>query len=126
MAVVGIVGGFLLAFFAVLGIGLVSAASWGREASPQVIQDFGPLLYLMLAIFLLAGAAALWQNFALYHAGDSFQAVAETDVADVDHLADGLDRLRLFFKIQVLVAVVTVVVAFVAGLALVALTERTL
>lgn len=126
MAVVGIVGSVLLLFFLILGVGLFSAAQGLGESSPnwaklrRFFDDAGPLLYVLLAVFLLAAAAALWQNFALYHAGDYFHQMARTDVADLDYLSRGLDKLRTFFKIQVLVVVVTVGVAFGTALAIAA------
>jgi hypothetical protein len=118
MAVVGIVGGILMLFFLVLGVGLLAAVQdLGQSSSKwaevkQLVEQSGPIFYLMVAVFLLAAIITLWQNFALYHAGDFFNLVARTDVADVDYLAQGLDKLRIFFKIQVLVVIVTVAVAF--------------
>jgi hypothetical protein len=130
MAVVGIVGALLLLFFAVLGVGLLSAV-WGLgESSPEgaerrrVLADAAPWLSLLLAAVLVTAAAALWQNFALYRASDYFNLVARTDLADLDYLARGLDRLRVFFKVQVLIVVVTVVVAFGAALAVLAVTRH--
>jgi hypothetical protein len=130
MAVVGIVVCILMLFFVVLGAGLFSAGRGLVQASPKwaeverFFEDVGSWLYVLLGVFLLAAIVSLWQNFALYHAGDSFHLVADTDVADVDYLTQGLDKLRTFFKIQVLVAVISVVVAFVVGLALLAISQR--
>ena len=126
MAVVGIVSGFLILFVLVLGAGLIAAGQELGESSSKwadlkkLIDETGLLLYCILAIFLLMVIAALWQNFALYHAGDYFNLVARTDVADLDYLARGLDKLRIFFKIQVVVVLVTVAVAFGTGLAMLA------
>jgi hypothetical protein len=128
MAVVGIIAGILLAFTVVVGIGLVSAGQSLGE-SPQwadlrrVLNEAGQWLYGLLAVGLLAAAVTLWQNFALYHAGDDFNLVARTDVADLDYLARGLDKLRTYFKIQVLVVVVTVAVAVGTALAVLAVTR---
>jgi hypothetical protein len=130
MAVVGIVGAFLLLFFAVLGLGLLAVAQGLGEDSPKwaermrSVNEVGPMLYALLAVFLLAALVSLWQNFALYRAGDHFHAVAATDVADLDYLARGLDKLRIYFKVQVLVVIVTVGVAFGAALTLVALARH--
>jgi hypothetical protein len=90
-----------------------------------LLENAGSLLYALLAVFLLAAIATLWQNFALYQAGDYFNLVARTDVADLDYLAHGLDKLRTFFKVQVLVVVVTVAVAFGTALAMVAVIRHT-
>ena len=87
------------------------------------IYQAGPWLSVALAIALVAAAVSLWQNFALYHAGDYFNLVARTDTADLDYLARGLDRLLTYFKIQVLLVAVTVAVAFGAALAVVAVTR---
>jgi hypothetical protein len=130
MAVIGIIGGILMAFAVVVGIGLVSAGQGLGEASPKwadvqrTLDQAGPWLYGLLAVGLLAAAVSLWQNFALYHAGDNFQLVARTDVADLDYLARGLDKLRTYFKIQVLVVVVTVAVAVGTALAVLAVTRQ--
>jgi hypothetical protein len=108
MAVVGIVAGILMLFFAVLGVGLFSVTRGLGEAGPKwadlnrFFTEAGSWLYLLLAVFLLAAVVAIWQNFALYHAGDDFHLMAETDVADLDYLTRGLDKLRTFFKIQVM------------------------
>jgi hypothetical protein len=129
MAVVGIVGGFLLLGVLVLGIGLLSAARGLGESAPQLagllkaLDEAGPWLYFLLAVVLLAAVAALWQSFALYHAGDHFDLVARTDDADLDYLARGMDNLRTYFKVQVLVVLVTAVVALATALVLVAVTR---
>jgi len=126
MAVVGIVTSILMLFFLVLGVGLFAAAQEVGYSSPKwtqlkkLFEDAGLLLYLMLAVFLLAAVASLWQSFALYHAGDYFNLVARTDVADLDYLARGLDKLRTFFKIQVVIVIVTAVVSFATALAFLA------
>jgi hypothetical protein len=126
MAVVGIVSGFLILFFLVLGIGVFSAAGGLRGSLPhqaelqRFLDQMGPWVYLMLGAFLVAALAVLWQNFALFHASDSFTLMARTDVADLDYLSRGLDQLRTFFKIQVLIVLVTVLTAFGTALALVA------
>lgn len=132
MAVVGIVGGMLILFFLVLGIGVWSAAQTLGSSSPawtkvdQFFDGAGPSLYLLAAIFLLAAIVTLWQNYALYHSGDFFNLVARTDIADVDYLARGLDKLRTFFKIQVLTAVVTVAVAVGTAVAFLSLANVSL
>jgi hypothetical protein len=126
MAVVGIVAGIAMLFFLVLGVGLFAAIHELDASSPKMaefvklLDQVGNLVYVMAAAFLLIALAALCQNFALYHAGDYFNLVARTDVADLDYLSQGLDKLRVFFKIQVLIAVIAVVVAFVTGLIIVA------
>jgi hypothetical protein len=129
MAVVGIVGGLLLVFAVLIGAGLLAAGHSLGDSSPRSVelQRFldraGPWLYVALAVGLVAAAVSLWQNFALYHAGDDFNLVARTDVADLDYLARGLDQLRTYFKIQVLLVVVTVAVVFGTALAVLAVTR---
>ncbi len=127
---VGIVIGILIVVVVVLGAGLLTAAYALAEASPRwadmgrAADAAGVWLYVAFGVGLLAAAVTLWQNQALYQAGGDFQLVARTDVADVDHLAHGLDRLRTYFKIQVLVVLVTVAVAFVTALSVVAVTRH--
>jgi hypothetical protein len=129
MAIVGIVGGSLMLFLVVLGVGLFSATRGLSQSSPKwgdldrFFNEAGPWLYFLLAVFLVAAVCALWQNFALYHAGDYFNLVARTDVADLDYLTRGLDKLRTFFKIQVLLVLITVVLAFGTALVLLAVTH---
>jgi hypothetical protein len=126
IAVLGIIGGILMLVVVVVGVGLFSAAHgfganvprWGEVE--RFLEATGPLIYVMLVVALLVVAVTLWQNFSLYHAGDFFDRVARTDVADLDYLASGLDRLRMYFKIQVLAVVVFVAVSFVTAFATVA------
>lgn len=126
VAVVGIVGSILMLILLLLGAGLVAAGSELGQTSPKWVElrrffeETGTLLYFLLAVILLAAVASLWQNFALYYAGDYFERVATTDVADLDYLQHGLDKLRVYFKVQVLVMIVTVAVAVGTALAVVA------
>lgn len=126
MSVVGIAGCILMLFVLVLGVGLFAAGQELGQSSPKFAEvkrffdQAGLLLYLLLAVFLLAAIANLWQNFALYRASDEFGLMARTDIADVDYLAHGLDKLRTFFKIQVLVVLIAVAVAFGTALTMVA------
>jgi hypothetical protein len=130
MAVVGIIGGIMILVSLVLGIGLhsatrslsVSSTDWAKLQ--KVFDELGPTLYFVAGAFLLVAVISLWQAFVLYHAGDYFNQVAQTDVADVDYLARGLDKLRTYYKIQVLVVLVTVAVAFGAGATLAVLTRQ--
>jgi hypothetical protein len=121
MAVVGLVGGLLMVLLLVVAIGGYSVAAQLTTGSPgwTRLQTFvgahAGIVYAALGAFLVAAAVGFWQNLVLYHAGDDFNLVASTDVADLDYLARGLDKLRIFFKIQVLVVVVTVAIAFVTA-----------
>ena len=129
MAIVGICGALVMLLVVVLAIGtysslhgLASPSSDPRWAKIQSFIDSSwPLPYVLACAFLLAATVALWQNMILYHAGDDFHLVASTDTADLDYLARGLDRLRTFFKIQVLTVVVAVSVAFVTGVVFVSM-----
>jgi hypothetical protein len=116
MAVVSIVAGILMIFLVVVGAGLLAAGRSlpaGRvHGLPEFLNEIGGWEYVFLGVFLLAAALVLWLNVTLYHAADYFQRVARTDVADLDFLSRGLDTLRLYFKIQVMVVVATVVASF--------------
>lgn len=124
MAVVGICGALALLLVMMLAIGTYSSLRGLSAASvdprwlklQSFIDSIGTLPYLVGVAFLAAGVVALWQGMILFHAGDDFHLVATTDTADLDYLARGLDRLRSYFKIQVLVVVVTVGVTIFAGL----------
>jgi hypothetical protein len=126
MAVVGICGGFAMLFFLVLGtalytsvhafsrIGPTSDARWAKIAA--FIASNGAIPFLFAGAVLLVVLVTLWQNMILFHAGDDFHLVATTDAADLDYLAKGLDRLRLFFKIQVLAVVAALSLTLLTGL----------
>ena len=124
MAIVGICGALVMLLVVLLAIGTYSTLHGLGAASADPrwlkLQSFmdsiGILPFLLGCVFLGAAAVALWQNMLLYHAGDDFHLVATTDTADLDYLARGLDRLRSFFKIQVLVVVVAVALTIVSGL----------
>jgi hypothetical protein len=124
MAVVGICGALVMLLVVMVAIGAYSSlhgigamASDPRLAKIQAFVDSNrPLPYILTCAFLAAAAVALWQNMFLYHAGDDFHLVATTDTADLDYLARGLDRLRSFFKIQVLVVAIAVGLTIVTGI----------
>lgn len=129
IAVIGIVAGILMLIALVIAAGLLAAVhnlgdnpQWAKPR--EAVMELGTLIYFLMAVFLVAAIATLWQNFALYHAGDYFALVARTDDADVDNLAYGLDRLRVYFKIQVMVMVITVAVAFGTALVVAAAVAR--
>jgi uncharacterized membrane protein (UPF0182 family) len=130
MAVVGIIGGFMMLFALVVGAGLYAnlhtVVAVGPTTDPRVAKIAalfaanGGLPYVLGFVLLVAAAVTLWQNMILFHAGDDFHLMATTDTADLDYLARGLDRLRSFFKIQVLAVIValslTLVTAIVIGI----------
>ena len=130
MAIVGIVGAILILFLVLVGAGLYTGARRLADASSMwarlqaFVDATGPLVCIVGAVILLMSAVAFWQNFVLYHAGDDFGLMARTDTADLDYLSRGLDKLRLFFKIQVLVAIVTIAVAFGAVVIVMAMHHR--
>ena len=130
MAVVGIVGAILMLLVLVVAVGLFSGLQHFDQTSPGIgplqraIEDAGGWIYLVGAVFFAAVAVTLWQNFTLYHAGDDFHLVAATDTADVDYLARGLDRLRTFFKVQVLMVLITIALAFGIAIVVFALWRR--
>ncbi len=124
MAVVGICGSLFMLLVVVLGAGIYSSMQGMAKSStdPEFakIQSFiaahGWVPYWLGLVFVLAAAVSLWQNMILYHAGDDFQLVATTDAADLEYVARGLDRLRSFFKIQVLTVVIAIGVSLITGL----------
>jgi hypothetical protein len=123
IAVVGICGALFMLLVIVIAAGVYSSVHEMTTLAPDsrwarahvALMSAGSLPYLAAVVFLLAAAVALWQNMTLYHAGDDFHLVASTDTADLDYLARGLDRLRLFFKIQVLTVAVALSVALFLG-----------
>lgn len=125
MAVVGICGGFVMLFVFVLSAGVYSSlhalVRVGPATDPRVaklaafIDSNGALPYVLGCVLLVAAAVTLWQHMILFHAGDDFHLMATSDTADLDYLARGLDRLRSFFKIQVLAVVVALSLALVTA-----------
>ena len=129
MGAVGIVGGMLMLFLLVAGIGFYSVAHVigspsTSSALSRVLDEVGAWIWLVALAFAAVIAVTLWQNFTLFHAGDDFHLVAATDTADVDYLARGLDRLRTFFMVQVLAVVVTLVLVFGTAIVVFALMRR--
>jgi hypothetical protein len=122
MAVVGLVGTgtILLILVAALGIYAISPEFAASSASLGRLQTFvganSLAVYALLGAFLFAVGVGFWQNMTLYHAGDDFDVIARTDVADVDYLAHGLDKLRTFFKVQVLAIAAMMAIALIAGM----------
>jgi uncharacterized membrane protein (UPF0182 family) len=129
MAIVGICGALAMLLVIILAVGMYSSlhgidAPTSDPRWPKIqaaIIASGSLPYFLGLAFLLAAAVSLWQNMILFSAGDDFHLVARTDTADLDYLAHGLDRLRTFFKIQVLTVAIAVAVAFVTGVVVVGL-----
>jgi len=126
MAVVGICGGLIMLFVLLLASGVYSSlhalVRVGPTTDPRLAKiaafmaSNGAMPYLVGCALLVAAAVILWQNMILFHAGDDFHVMAATDTADLDYLSRGLDRLRSFFKIQVLAVLVGVSLTLVTAL----------
>jgi hypothetical protein len=126
MAVVGICAGFVMLFVLVISAGVYSSlhalVRIGPTTDPRVARvaafmaSNGVMAYILGCVLLLAAAVTLWQNMILFHAGDDFHLMATTDTADLDYLARGLDRLRSFFKIQVLAVAAAFSLALVTAI----------
>jgi hypothetical protein len=126
MAVVGICGGFVMLFVLVLVTSVYSGFHAlfrvGPTTDPRAakiaafIASNGAMPYVLGCVLLVAAGITLWQHMILFHAGDDFHLMATTDTADLDYLARGLDRLRSFFKIQVLAVIVALSLTFVTAL----------
>lgn len=135
MAVVGICGGFVMLFVLVLTTGVYSAlhalARVGPTSDPRwakiaaFMASNGAMPYVLGLAFLVAAVVTLWQNMILFHAGDDFHLVATTDTADLDYLARGLDRLRTYFKIQVLAVAAALSLTLVTALVVAVLLRPT-
>lgn len=122
MAIVGLVGAGTILLILVTALGIYAIAPEFAASSPglarlQTFLDANSLIvYALLAAFLFAVGVGFWQNMVLYHAGDDFSLLARTDTADVDYLAQGLDKLRTFFKVQVLAIAAMMAIALIAGM----------
>lgn len=122
MAIVGLVGAGTILLILIAALGMYAIAPEFAATSPGLarLQTFvganSVAVSALLAAFLFAVGVGFWQNMVLYHAGDDFDLVARTDVADVDYLAHGLDKLRSFFKVQVLAIAAMLAIVFIAGI----------
>lgn len=115
-----IIGGFLTLFVALLLIALFSTIQHFEQTELRQfyaqLSNGWPFLFGIGILVLAVSGMTIWAGGALHQAGEDFKLVASTDVADQLYLARGLDRLRLFFKLEVLKAGlgVVLVVLFVA------------
>jgi hypothetical protein len=122
MAIVGLVGAgtILLLLVGALGVYAITPELAKSSATLARLQTFvdanSVAVYALVGAFLFAVGVGFWQNMVLYHAGDDFDLIARTDVADIDYLAHGLDKLRTFFKVQVLAIAAMMAIALVAGI----------
>ncbi len=90
------------------------------EKIKQVVAD-NRLVFGALALFgLILGIAGVILGVTLCHAGDDFDRVARTDVADQDYVAAGIAQLTTYFKVSILLGVATLLVAITAGISMAA------
>ena len=121
MSVVGICGALLMLLLLIVGFGLMSSlhAAIGSSTDPawaKLHAFLGPgtgRAHMLAIVVIAAVGVGLWQNMTLFRAGDDFNLVATTDTADLEYLSSGLDRLRLVFKLQVLMTAAAVALALV-------------
>ena len=123
-----ILAGILLLFGVLLLLALFSTVQHfedsGLEQFHRQLQGGGvPLAGLGVVVLVLSGMT-IWAGMALYQAGENFTQVATTDVADQEYLARGLDKLRLFFKLEVLKAALAVIMVVFLVMLLVMIHHR--
>jgi hypothetical protein len=87
----------------------------------EFVRSNRALLTGLAAATAVLTLVSIYAGNLLCQAADDFDKVVTTDVADQSFVAAGLDKVRLYFQVIVLAAVASVVVALVAGLAIIAL-----
>ena len=122
VGVIKVVGSLSMLF--VVLVALIFAGAEMRTGSPG-LGRMGKLVgeniitFLSLGFFALVLAiAGTWLGFLLCQAAEDFERVVRTDVADQDHITVGLIRLKVYFKVSILLAIAAVVVGLTAGIAL--------
>lgn len=127
IAVYTIIVGLLLLLAALVGVSFLSLSQTLGEPPPELrklMAEAGALIIAVLATAVFLAAFVVWSGFALYQAGDYFGLVARTDLADQDNLAKGFDKLRMYYKINVLLALAAVVLGLLVGVGVVLLSPR--
>jgi len=111
----------LLTLFAVL-VGLIFVGAEMGSGLPG-LGKVGKLIgenrvtFLALGVFALVLAlAGTWLGVVLYQAAEDFVRVVRTDEADQDYITAGLIQLKTYFKISILLAFATVLVALTVGI----------
>jgi hypothetical protein len=84
----------------------------------RIVSEHPVRFYALGACALILAVAATVLGFVLYHAGDDFDRVARTDVADQDYIAAGVAQLNTYFKLSILLGVAGALVAITAVLVL--------
>jgi hypothetical protein len=110
----------LLALFVVLvglifigaemGSGLPGLGKVGRLIGENMVAFFGVGFFA-----LILAVVGIWLGFVLYQAAEDFIQVIRTDAADQDHITAGLIQLTTYFKVSILLAFATVLIAMTAG-----------
>lgn len=87
---------------------------------PRIISENRVTFYALAAFGLTLAIAGTALGYILYQAAEDFDRVARTDVADQDYITAGVAQLNTYFKVSILLAVATILVAMTAGIGLAA------
>jgi hypothetical protein len=117
---VKVVAGLLTLFVVLVGLIFVGAEMGsGLPGLGKVGRLIGEntVIFFSLGVFALVLAlAGTWLGFVLYQAAEDFVRVVRTDEADQDYITAGLIQLKTYFKVSILLAFATVLVAMTAGI----------
>lgn len=124
IATITIVGGFLMILLTLTGTIVVSYALRTGTIHLGKIEPLiraNPVVFGSLGFFsLITAVMTIVAGFALHQAGEDFDHVARTDTADQDYVADGLAKLKSYFKVIVVVQIASMFVAMAAAASLAA------
>jgi hypothetical protein len=122
IGIVKIVGSLLVLFVALValiyaGVEMVSdPAALGKMGG--ILADNKLTFFAVGAFTLILGGVGTVMGFVLYQAAEDFDLVVRTNEADQDYITAGLIQLETYFKVSVLLAFATVLVAMTAGVGL--------
>jgi hypothetical protein len=124
IGVIKVVAGLFTGFVFLVGLIYVGAElSTGLPALGNVgrLVSENPVTFFALGLFaLIVTVVSTVLGVVLYHAADDFDRVARTDLADQDNITMGITQLNIYFRVSILLGVVTLLVAITAAFALAA------
>jgi hypothetical protein len=129
IAFVTMISGFMTLFFVLMSMVVFSFVPLPPSIQFSTTGQGAATTYVYLnPNYLLAGALAalvisavnVYLGYVLLGAAEDFDRVARTDEADQALLAQGLDRLKLYFQVIVVVAVLSLLAGVVIAMAFLA------
>jgi hypothetical protein len=124
IGIIKLIGGLATGFFVLVGlifVGSEMGTGLPRLGKVGLLISENQLVFFALGLFaLVLTAAGTVLGYVLYRAGDDFERVARSDVADLDYISSGIALLNTYFKVSILLGLAAVLVAITAALSLAA------